>query len=84
MRTLADTVLILEAMDLAGRRGATAQEIVTALNALHSGNEPAMKPVTYFCNKCGAFPPTSEHLRPNSLSPCGYLAAPSDWKERSR
>ena len=74
---------LLGAISEAERRGVTVQEMVDAVAELRKDQPMAPLPESFFCNKCGYFGDKSEHLRPNTLKPCGYLAASSKWLERN-
>ncbi len=65
---------VFGAIALAERRGATREDLIAAIDAIHKDVPPKEVPKQYFCNKCGYFGPTSEHLRANTLKPCHYLA----------
>jgi len=73
---------VLHAITHAERRGVTPQELVDAIAELRKDQPMAPAPETFFCNKCGYHGDKMEHLRPNTLKPCHYLAASSKWMER--
>ncbi|MNU19498.1 hypothetical protein D3C71_77270 [compost metagenome] len=81
---LQETTDCLHALDQAHRRGVSAADIVKAVAELNKDHPMVPRAPCFSCNKCGYVGAASDHLRPNTLKECGYLAGSVGWRDEAQ